>query len=177
MHRFESLITSINQIDSKALKFTKVRLKPWFINYNSCIEEFKGCFPNEYKQLNLEPLPLCDASGNDAFTLERLITLLPQSEAIAALLKGLLPPNYTNKAESFKDSLAWYWKNAHWSVILFFIGLLFSFFIAGTIFSETNLYKRTIKPFIHEYMSIKHATSNAIVPIIPKQINGTTIKK
>lgn len=174
IHRFESLINSINQIDSKASKFKKVRLKPWFINYNSCIEEFEIHFQNEYKRLNLEPLPLRDTDGNDAFTLEKLITLLPQAEAVVALLKGLLPPNYTNKAETLKDSLSWYWNNTHWSAMLFFVGLLFSCFIAGIILSETNLYKKTIKPFIIEYKMISGITHpNTTNMASPKQERTT----
>ena len=177
MCQFESLINSINQIDSMASKLRGIRVKPWFVNYNSCLEEFKIHFPKDYKQLNLEPLPLLDAGGKHAFTFEKLITMLPQTEAVVALLKGLLPPNYTSKPETIKDSIAWYWNNAHWSAMLFFAGMLISAFIFGTFFSETTLYKKTIKPFAQEIMNIKKATSNTIAPITPKRTNGAIIKK
>ncbi len=92
--RFESLIESVKNKDCKILSFIKVRNKPWFNDYNSCVEQFKVLCPDEYKQTNLEPLPLKEVDGSDGFTNEKLPTLLQQSEIIFAILKGLLPPEY-----------------------------------------------------------------------------------
>ena len=151
--RFESLVAQINNLKTTTSKLRNVRYKPLYTSYNSCIEELKTHYSAQYKQLNLELLPLYDANGIELFTNEKISTLLHQSEAIVAILRGSLPPNYSGGPETFRESLGWYWDNTHRSVAIFFIGLLFSALIAGIMLSETSLYKNTIRPFIQEYMS------------------------
>ncbi len=91
---FESLVQSVKQLNSTASTFPNVRFKPWYNNYNTYIEDFKKYFPNEFNKMNLEPLPLYENDEAEGFTIGKLATLLQQSEAIAASLKGLLPPEY-----------------------------------------------------------------------------------
>ncbi len=162
--QFEALIKSIKEIKSTAEYMNTVRYRPLFSSYNSHIETFIQKFPNEYKLLNLEPLPLLDKNGNDAFTANKLSTLLHQSEFIFALLKSIQPKE---KSRSIRESLSWYWNNTHWSIILF----LGSIFIAGVISSETTLYKNAIKPFIIEYIAFKNIQQEIITNNEPPKQN------
>lgn len=149
--RFESLINGVDTLTETASKFQIVRLKPLFTDYNSCIDEFSKHFPSEFKQLNLEPLPLYDDEGGERFTEEKRSTLLHQAQSITALLKGSLPPGYSGGPETLRESLAWYWNNTHYKLLVGLIILLLSIFGFGVYFAGTKLYKETIAPFISEY--------------------------
>jgi hypothetical protein len=171
--RFEGLINSIKPLETNFPKGFTIRMKPLFISYNSCIEAFRHSFPKEYCLLNLESLPLEDSSGNKLFATDKLSTLLHQSETVFAQLKGLSPYEFKAKPTSARESLAWYWHNTHSQVIIYFIILLFIFFGAGTISSETTLYKNIIRPLVSEYISFKpNAQKNTTVPVPPAQNNN-----
>lgn len=123
--QFESLVSQIKNIDSTIAILGNVRYKPLYSIYNSYIATFEDYYPRQYKQLNIEPLPLYDANKTELFTNEKLSTLLHQSEFIVAFLKGSLPPNYSGTPENFKESLGWYWNNTHWSIIIFLVSIFY----------------------------------------------------
>jgi len=166
--RFEGLVNSIKGISSLAT-LAPVRYKPLFSSYNSCIDAFRDTFPQEFSSLGLEPLPLYGPNGEERFTQGKLSTLLHQSETILAILKGMQPA-------SARESLAWYWHNTHSSVLIYFAVLLFGVFVAGTLFSETTLYKKTIGPFIIEYMSLKTQQQTSTTASEPPTQNITPKK-
>lgn len=132
-----------------------VRFKPLFISYNACIDSFRTAFPKEYDSLNLESLPLYDDTGKELFTNEKISTLLHQAEAVLSILKGISPYQFAAKPTSARQSISWYLHNTHPRLIYSLLMLLVAAFIAGTIFSETKLYKNTVKPFVIEYTSLK----------------------
>ena len=92
LRRFEALIEIVLALNSTIEQVRYVRFKPLFRNYNSCIKEFKSIFPEEYKKLDLEDLPLYDNQTREMFTANRISTLLHQSQAVVGILKGMLPP-------------------------------------------------------------------------------------
>jgi len=93
LRRLEALIESIFALNSTIKQVGYVRYKPLFSSYNSCIKEFKSSYPKEFQQLGLEDLPLYDAERKEQFTVNKLSTLLHQSQAVIGVLKGLLPPS------------------------------------------------------------------------------------
>lgn len=101
--RINGLIDSIKSIKTALPSGTPIRFKPLFASYNSCMDSFKENFPTEYKSLNLEPLPLEDEQGNKLFTAGKLSTLLHQSEAVSALLKGLSSSKNFSEGISDRD--------------------------------------------------------------------------
>jgi len=93
LRRLEALIESILALNSTIKQVGYVRYKPLFSSYNSCIKEFKSYYPKEFQQLGLEDLPLYDTERKEQFTVNKLSTLLNQSQAVIGVLKGLLPPS------------------------------------------------------------------------------------
>lgn len=91
--RFEALIESMYALTSIIQQLGFVRFKPLFNSYNSCVEEFKTHYPDDYKQLILEDLPLYDDKSIEKFTQDKLSTMLHQAQAIVGVLKGSLPPH------------------------------------------------------------------------------------
>jgi hypothetical protein len=122
--RFESVIRAVDTLTETSSKFPRVRFKPLYTDYNSCVDEFSRYSPTEFKQLNLESLPLYDDEGRELFTNEKLSTLLHQAQAITALLKGSLPPGYSGGQETMRESWAWYWNNTHYKLLVGLIILL-----------------------------------------------------
>jgi hypothetical protein len=153
--RFDGLINSVEGISATLPTGMPIRFKPLFTSYNSCIDSFRTAFPKEYESLNLEPLPLYDDAGHELFLNTKISTLLHQAEAVLSLLKGISPYQFAAKPTSVRESLSWYWHNTHPGLIYYLLMLLASAFIAGTIFSETKVYKNTVKPFVIEYTSFK----------------------
>lgn len=132
--RFEGLIESVETLSSVASDLGplgRIRYKPLFANYNSCVEEFKAHFPEEHAKLGLEELPLYDTEGKERFTSGKLSTLLHQSKAIMAALKGLLPPTYDDLELPSKVTLSWLSKHVPAKFWVWFAGLLFVAFSAG----------------------------------------------
>jgi len=93
LRRFEALIENILALNSTIKQVGYVRYKPLFSSYNSCIKKFKSFYSEEFKQLGLEDLSLYDEEGKEQFTVNKLSTLLHQSQAVVGVLKGLLPPS------------------------------------------------------------------------------------
>jgi len=91
--RFEALIESMYALTSIIQQLGFVRFKPLFNSYDSCVKEFKNHYLEDYKQLNLEDLPLYDERGIENFTQDKLSTMLHQAQAIVGVLKGVLPPH------------------------------------------------------------------------------------
>ena len=90
--RFLSLIDSIMTLGDSLRHVGYVRYKPLFTNYNSCVEQLKKHYEEEYDRLQLEDLPLYDDQGKSLFTSNKLSTLLHQTHAIIGFLEGELPP-------------------------------------------------------------------------------------
>jgi len=112
--RFEMLEEAISNLGEAQRHVVRIRLKPLFTSYNSCMKEFVEHFRDEFEQLGLEELPLSDDNGNMLFTYDKLSTLLHQTQAVIGILKGMLPPNLTIREprtviysiSSSRDSLA-----------------------------------------------------------------------
>lgn len=125
--RFEGLIESVETLSSVASdlgQLVRIRYKPLFTSYNSCVNEFKAHFPEEHAKLRLEELPLYDTEGKERFTSGKLSTLLHQSKAMVAALKGLLPPVYDDVELPSKVTLFWLWKHVPAKFWVWFVGLL-----------------------------------------------------
>ena len=135
--QFEVLIKLIKEIKSTT-EYTDVRYKPLFSSYNSHIKTFIQEFPHEYKLLNLEHLPLQDKNGNDAFTGNKLSTLLHQSEFILALLKSIS----RNQSVEYPDkiTLKWLYNNVPYSCWAYIGGFLLAAFFLGLFVGKSKWY-------------------------------------
>lgn len=126
LHRFrnlvqvlEGLLTTIQQIGP----IGKVRYKPIYSDYISCISEFKDLFPDEYAKLNLETITLYDENDKELFTGGKLSTLLHQSKSVLALLASRAPSAEELQLPD-KVTLAWLWKHVPAKFWLWLLGIM-----------------------------------------------------
>jgi len=129
--RFKALIDKVDTLGATQKKLSRVRSKPLFSDYNSCIEELKSTYPTRFEQLRLEDIPLYDAEGKEQFTMSKLSTLLHQSQSVVAFLEGLLSASDNNLEFPDKVTLAWLWEKVPAKFWCSLIGLLIGFFLFG----------------------------------------------
>ena len=112
--RFLSLNETIMTLGESLRNIGFVRYKPLFSNYNSCIEDFKQQYREEYEKLGFEELNLYGENGEMLFTANKLSTLLHQTKFIIGFLEGELHPDLLAQREkstivnvsSFSDAQA-----------------------------------------------------------------------
>jgi len=155
LQRLDCLVKQIKSVGHMLDGFDYVRYKPLFASYNSCEEEFKRLFPNEFGLLKLEPVPLMDEQGNYQYTGKKLSTIFHQAQSMLAFLEGVFPKNPTLTPASLKESLSWYWHNAHWSLIVSAVLVAASLFWFGVFVGHSEWYNKNIDPLVSEYASQK----------------------
>jgi len=97
--RFLSIVDCIMTLGDSLRHIGYVRYKPLFAAYNTCIKIFKEHYDEQYKQMELEDLPLYDNHNRSLFTSNKISTLLHQSRFIIGFLEGELPPELLDKRE------------------------------------------------------------------------------
>lgn len=141
--RFDGLVNSIRNMKTDFINGIDIRFKPLFTSYNSCIEAFQQAFPEEYKALNLEPLPLEDEKGNKLFTNKKISTLQHQAEAVLALLKGLSPRKDVAIDLPAKVTIGWLFKlfaRLSLGSAIFILSILSFLFLLGLAIGQSKLY-------------------------------------
>lgn len=154
--RFESLIESVNTLSETVRELGqlgRIRYKPLFSSYNSCIDQFKSTYPTEFQNLKLEDLPLYDAEGKEQFTADKLSTLLHQSRQVSAVLQGLSASHMKEVVLPDNVSLAWLWHNVPVKFWFWFISLLVATFLLGVSFGQIN--------WVQELIGVKHTTTSS----------------
>lgn len=149
--RFEGLIESVNTLNQTVKdlgQLGRIRYKPLFSNYNSCVDEFKSTYPTEFQSLKLEDLPLYDAEGKEQFTGDKLSTLLHQTKQVRDILKGLSASHEDEVVLPEKVSLAWLWQNVPIKFWGWLIGLLAAAFLLGISFGQIQ--------WVRDLMGVKH---------------------
>ena len=158
--RFEGLIESVNTLNQTVKDLGplgRIRYKPLFSNYNSCVDEFKSTYPTEFQSLKLEDLSLYDEAGKEQFTGDKLSTLLHQSKQVRDVLKGLSASHKDEFILPEKVTLAWLWQNVPIKFWGWLIGLLIAAFSFGISIGQIQ--------WVQELLGVKHkqAASQQIV--------------
>jgi len=142
-HRLRNMVQVLEGLASTIQELGhigRVRYKPIYSDYISCINEFRTLFSNEYSKLDLEEIELYGKGGRELFTSDKLSTLLHQSKSALSILESRAPTSDDLNLPD-KVTLSWLWKHVPAKFWLWFLGIMIFMLGSGISLGQVNWIK------------------------------------
>ena len=174
MHRFRNLVQALEGLGSTIQglgQIGRIRYKPIYNDYISCIHEFRTIFLDEYSKLNLEEIELYGKDGRELFTGEKLSTLLHQSKSVLSILESRAS-TYDDLNLPNKVTLSWLWKHVPARFWLWSLGIMIIILGTGISLGQFNWIKELFGIKVVEQTQISASQFNNSKPNIELFYNG-----